>query len=397
MNAFETYLRRHAGWLDAALVAVLAVASIPWTLHDHRPHRVAMIAVAVLLPVPLLWRRRWPFETFLVMCGVAFVQWIFLLPVFSDAALLIGLFTISVRETRQRIIAAAVILEVGVILAVWKDARPNPNWLIALIMLSGLVVAAAATGRNVRMRAEQLREFEHRALRLEFERDQQAQLAAAAERTRIARELHDIVAHNLAVMISLIDGGRLGMDHNPDQARTALTEAGTVGRRAMADLRQVLGVLRGQQDDPERSPAPTIADLDSLVASARDTGLRISVRMHGDLHDLPDPLQLSVFRIVQESLTNVVKHAAGATAVTVDIAMTPTSVDIEVTDDGAPTSIEPHAVGHGLSGIRERAAMFHGTADAGAVATGWRVRARLTRPAQNVETPIHVSAGATHE
>ncbi|MBO1756237.1 sensor histidine kinase [Allobranchiibius sp. CTAmp26] len=371
---------RYAGWLDAAIVAGILLLSLPWWIRHSQADAVLVVVFSLLLAVPLLWRRRAPFPVFAVLATVALVQWFVLHPVFADFALLVGLYTVTARESRARVLTAAGVLELGVLLALLGNIRPSANLLVALIMMSGLVIAAVVLGLNVRMRAAYLREIEERARRLEVERDQQAQLATAAERTRIARELHDIVAHNLSVMIALSDGAALSLDSNPVEARRALTEAATSGRRAMVDLRQVLGVLRGHGDDPELAPAPTLADVDDLVRAARDTGLRVEIAFRGDVGALPGPLQLSVYRIVQESLTNAIKHARASTRVRVEVEVAADAVRVTVADDGEPapseTVVRP---GHGLAGMRERAALHDGTLSAGVTPTGWTVRATLPR------------------
>lgn len=374
---------RYAARLNVAFVALLWVVVMLELRTYVGAQAVGFVLVMTLLIVPLLWRRRAPVAVFALLSTVAFGQWLFLRPSFGDIALLVALYTLAALRRRAIALAGVAALEFGVFLVVIPHASiGTTEQLKAVVFLSGLVVAAFLLGLNVRIRAAYVAEVEARARRLEFERDQQSQLAAAAERTRIARELHDIVAHNLSVMIALADGAALGLDRDPDQARTAAQEAAATGRRAMADLRQVLGVLRGHGDDPSRAPTPTLADLDTLIAGARDAGLRILVAHRGDTRELSAALQLSAFRIVQEALTNTLKHAKGPTTVLIDIDADPDVLRISVLDDGAAGGLPPAADeyrGHGLAGMRERAALHGGTVSAHPSERGWLVRAALPR------------------
>ena len=259
-----------------------------------------------------------------------------------------------------------------------------------MAFLSGTVTAAAVLGLNVKVRTAYLAEVEQRAARLEFERDQQGQLAVAAERGRIARELHDIVAHNLSVMIALNDGASFTIGTDPERAAAAVAEASSVGRAALRDMRRVLGVLRDDATDaPALAPAPAIADLDQLLGTVRRTGLRVEFTRTGPIAGLSPSLQLSIYRLVQESVTNTVKHAVAADQVTVRIRRAADCVDVLVTDNGrpgpaggAPTS---PLRGHGILGMRERVAANDGQLTVGPTAGGWRVHAQF--PDEAAELP----------
>jgi signal transduction histidine kinase len=218
------------------------------------------------------------------------------------------------------------------------------------------------------------------AERLERERDQQAQLAAAAERVRIAREVHDIVAHNIAVMIALADGAAYTAEARPDQATSLMGQVSATGRSALGEMRRLLGVLR-EPAAPGPAPQPSLDDVDELIATMRAAGLPTRLTVTGQPFQLPPSAQLALYRTIQETLTNTLKHAPGATA-QVRLAYRPGEVELEVTDDGRPGGVpaaEPRGGGHGLIGMRERAATFGGQVSAGPrPGGGWRVHTILS-------------------
>ena len=216
------------------------------------------------------------------------------------------------------------------------------------------------------------------------DRERYAELAVAGERVRIAREVHDIVAHSLSVMIALADGAALTLDRDPERARQAITQAADTGRAALSEMRQSLAVLRTASDGAlQVTPDPGLADLDGLLDSVRGTGLQVSYRTSGSTHDLSGPLQLALYRVVQEATTNTVKHARRATRLTVSIRLGQADVRLMVDDNGDPTAVATGgdtAPGHGLLGMRERVALHDGRLFAGPTPNGWRVSAWLPLP-----------------
>nr|WP_255465814.1 histidine kinase [Cellulomonas sp. APG4] len=235
---------------------------------------------------------------------------------------------------------------------------------------------ALAIGTSVRHRRLHVSEIVERTNALARDRDQQAQLARTAERTRIAREMHDVVAHNLAVMIALADGAGAALATRPDRTRHVLGEVSETGRSALADMRRVLGVLH--EPDARFEPQPGSTDLPTLVERFRTAGL--DVRTTGLHLDLPDDagLQLTVYRIVSEALTNALRHAPGTGLVEIALTRTPDAVEVDVRDEGpAALPVRPPGAGQGLIGMAERAAVYGGTVEAGPTATGWRVHAVL--------------------
>jgi signal transduction histidine kinase len=221
--------------------------------------------------------------------------------------------------------------------------------------------------------------MDERARRLEIERDQQAVIAAADERTRIARELHDIVSHSLSVVITLADAAALVGRADPDRGAEAMTEVSEVGRRALTDMRAMLGVLRTDEPAARLAPQPGIGEIGALIEQIRTTGLVVDLSAAGAPFPLGAAAGLTVYRIVQEALTNTLRHAA-ATRAAVTITYGYPGVRLRVTDDGTAAAgpARPGDTGHGLDGMRERAALHGGTLRAGPVAGGgWLVEATL--------------------
>ena len=213
------------------------------------------------------------------------------------------------------------------------------------------------------------------------EQTQQVSRALADERAQIARDLHDIVAHAMSVIAVRSGAARMVMDSDPAQAREALTIIEITTRRSLHELRLLVGVLRNPEDQHgELSPVPGLADLDRLIADTAVAGVITEYDVDGEARPLPPAIDLSAYRIVQEALTNVVRHA-GPTCARVRISYQPTEVCIEVTDDGPrgqrPRPIARAGGGHGLIGMRERAALFGGELDAGPHAGGFRIQASL--------------------
>jgi signal transduction histidine kinase len=371
---------------DAISAAVVLLLIVPELAARHSGPAGAAFNLA--FAIPLLWRSRWPFPVFLVTAGIAFVQWLVGSRVLGDFALLIALYTVASREDRRTAVTAAAILEVGVILAL---VRWFPDGHIrSFVGLTGLVAAAGILGQNIRNRRQLLESLEERAARLEYERDQQGRLAAAAERARIARELHDVVAHNLTVMVALSDGAGYVLRDDPNEAERALETASRTGREALAEMRRLLGVLRAQDGDATtaRDPQPGVPEIDNVIEQVRAAGLPVTYRVSPQARALPEGLQLAVFRIVQEALTNTLKHAGPTASAEVELTATDTEVRLSVIDTGTPPAPANGNGGSGLRGMRERAALYSGMIDAGPRPEGgWRVAARLPLPTIEADRP----------
>jgi signal transduction histidine kinase len=244
----------------------------------------------------------------------------------------------------------------------------EPN---GLVMSAGAiavaVVAAWALGRLRRARLVQLAALEERARLLELEREQEMRLAATAERARIARELHDVVAHSLSVVIAQADGGRYAGREDPAAATGALEAIAATGRQALTDMRSLLGVLR-EGGGQEYAPQPDVAAIPELVEDVRSSGLDVDLIVEGSPRPLLPGPQLAAYRIVQESLTNVLKHAGPAGRAWVRLHWRPDALELSVLDDGrgaAAAVAESDGNGQGLLGMRERAELHGGRLDAG--------------------------------
>lgn len=250
---------------------------------------------------------------------------------------------------------------------------------VVLLTIAMADAVGVLLGANTWQRAERVRALTERAEQLARERDSQAQIATLAERSRIAREMHDIVAHSLSVMITLADGASASLERDPATARLALDRLADTGRHALTDMRQLLSVLGESTDAAQaREPAPGHTDLADLVARFRSAGLPVRFSVRGVPAANP-ALELAVYRIAQEALTNALRYAHDPTHVTVAIDYGPDATTVTVTDDGDPA---PDAAGigagRGIIGMGERAAVFGGTVEAGPLpAGGWRVRAVL--------------------
>jgi signal transduction histidine kinase len=313
MAHLVTPTTREAVLLDAALAAFVALIGLPSAIgFRSEGHSLgAGLALDFALAIPLVWRRRWPLEAFAVIAALAFVQWLTRERMVADVALLVAFYTVAARSDLRRTVVAAVVLEAGVLLATLRWSAGHAASLV-FVLLSGMTTAAFFIGTTMRTRRAYLASVEDRAARLELERDQQSQLAAAAERARIARDMHDIVAHNLSVMIALADGASLTAQADPARAGAAMNQVSATGRQALTDMRRLLGILR-EDESPSMAPQPGIGDIDALLAQVRIVGLRGELVTQGQPVTLSAGLQLTVYRLIQEALTNTVKHAVGAT------------------------------------------------------------------------------------
>lgn len=379
--------------VDAVFTAALLFATAGMA-HRDLIRSVSLVVIQWLLLIPLVWRRRAPLAVFAFMAAVAFVQWLAGSPLPADVALLIALYTVAAHCSRRRTLLAVAVLELGALLAALTWAT-HGRTTRSFIALSAMVIAAAVIGVNMRTRRAYLAALEDRAGRLERERDQQAQLAVAGERARIAREMHDIVTHNLSVMVALADGAVFARERHPEKSAAAMRQVSATGRQAITDMRRFLGVLRADEPDALRHPMPGIAQLEPLADQVRAAGLPTRLSVAGNPAAATAAAQLTVYRLVQEALTNTLKHAPAGTRADVRVRCSPDSVSVDVTDDGpaatapavppGPGSPSPQASGHGIPGMRERAAAYGGQLDAGPrPGGGWRVSAVLTlRPLQD--------------
>jgi signal transduction histidine kinase len=299
----------------------------------------------------------------------------------ADVALLIAVYSLVLHGPLRQLPRAVPALVVTFVLVVVRLSGTLSVWDV-MFFIASIGTAAAALGFAVRIRRAQLAALRDRAVQLEIERDQRSRLAAATERARVAREMHYIVGHGLSVIITLADGGRYAADIAPERSKQALQLIGDTGRRSLAELRRILGVLREQTDEPDLSPQPGIRDLDPLCQRIRAAGPQVEYQSTGELGTLDLGVQLAAYRIVQEALTNTLKHAGPHSRVHLALRVDGTRLRILVRDNGRPDGADrpahPAEPGNGLVGMRERAALYGGTVAVGPTpAGGWHVDADL--------------------
>lgn len=393
--------RRHPWRRDMIVIQFLLAFTLPGALNsgDHGPAAslreegwpTAVILLAALaLVVPLWWRRRKPLVAFGGVSAVLLAEWLVGLQIPTATALLVALCGVAIHASWRALIWAVGITTAQMTVAVYVFFRGGSAEVNAtlLFLLLGTATAAVAIGLTVRTRAAYLQALEDRAARLETERDQRARLAAAGERARIAREMHDIVGHHVSIIVGLADGGAALAASRDERAEEPLRLIGDTGRQALGELRRVLGVLK-EGSESQLSPQPDLAELDRLVAGVRAAGLAVTCRTEGDLHRLGPGMQLAVYRIVQEALTNTLKHAGSDAAAEVSVeADEAGEVRVRIRDHG-PSRPGGHPPAHGdwenhqgVLGIRERAGLYGGTVTAGpAAGDGWLVDVVMREPA----------------
>lgn len=349
--------------------------------------QLRLVGVAGLgLLIPLIWRRTHTFPVFLVCSGVALVQWAMnarLMP--ANIGLLVALYAVAVYGNAKQSRIALAIGMFGVLLATtryWNSADLKQQFTI-MVALAALVFGVWAFGERRRTRALYVAQLEERAARLEHDRDREAKLAVTEERTRIAREIHDVVAHGLSIMIVQADGGLYAADASPEQAKKALATIGDTGRTSLTEMRKMLGLLkddvRADLDPDQPRPQPGVSQLPELIENVCQAGLAVDYQVTGQPRDLPALLGLTAYRIVQEGLTNTLKHAGPGARTSVQLDYGQEMLTVVVTDDGrgaaAAAGTDP---GHGLVGMRQRASISGGTVTAGPKAGGgYEVIARL--------------------
>jgi signal transduction histidine kinase len=363
---------------DVLVTVLVASLSLPYHVHDHGWPSPLTILVQVALTVPLVVRRIWPGAVFAWLFAVSAVAGLWNVDLVVSFALLVALYTVAAQQPRRHALVVAALLEGGVIAAVISLA--GTGWWHGAILGTGMVAAALGLGLYTATRRAYLKELHDRAERLERERDQQQELAAAAERARITREMHDIVAHHLAVMIALSDGAAAASAGSSPQVVRAMRTVSATGRQALADTRRLLsGPAEEDEPDGEREPLPDLSGLDALVARVRAAGLPVSYELQGAPAPLSAGVQLTVYRLVQEALTNTLKHGGAGASAVVRLLYLPGELRLDIEDDGAGAgAAQPGTAGRGLAGMRQRVQTFGGEVQAGPRSpAGWRVSAHL--------------------
>jgi signal transduction histidine kinase len=372
--------RWHPLATDSIVTLLLILVSTGW-LWRFPSATVSATLLQIALLAPLIVRRVRPTEVFLLMSAFALIQWLLGYQLIGDVGLLIALYSVAAHEERRHAIACSVILEAGSIMASvkWDPAGTVTR---SVFFLSALVIGGLFAGLTVASGSSYLSWLDERTRKLEQERDQQAVIAANAERTRIARELHDIVSHSLSVVITLADAAAVVNRSDPNAGADAMVEVSEVGRHALSDMRSMLGVLRDDADADGHAgnlaPQPTLDQIGVLIERVKATGLDVALEIEGEAFSVEAALELTVYRIVQESLTNTVRHATAGHA-WVTISYNYPELKIRVVDDGTTVLRRPSPDGRGIEGMRERAALHGGTLDAGRVdGLGWSVATTLS-------------------
>ncbi|WP_207954567.1 sensor histidine kinase [Saccharopolyspora elongata] len=368
-------------WLDV-LLAVIVFAIIVGTSMVNRPAELPWTAgLGAVLCGLLVFRRRWPIPV-LACTGLGSVVYLAFgsppRPLLLTA--LVALFTVATLSERRTAwtagaITAAALAGSSLLSAHWPWLLPD---VLGVLAWSGMAIAA---GDAVRSRRAYVAEIEERARRAERNRDEEARRRVVEERLRIARELHDVLAHHIALINVQAGVAAHMLDSEPQQSRTALAHIRTASRSALEGLRTTVGLLR--QDGESVAPtAPTagLAQLDELISSFRSAGLVVETAVEGTAAALPDAVDLAAYRVIQESLTNVHKHAGPATA-TVHLDYTGTELRLSVVDDGRGAPSVDAGQGHGIIGMRERVTALGGRLAAGPrTAGGFQVQACLPLP-----------------
>ena len=367
-RATATLVRLRPELLDWAIVAVLSVGTVVGWATDraHQPAWALPLDLAACLA--LGWRRSRPLPVLALIVAVDVVQIVADVPANTLIYVtLIAIYSVAAYATRRRAVVALLGTYVCIFGALLSSAASIEG---GILTATAFMAVAAVFGDNVRTRRAYLAAVEERAARMERERDTHAAMAAAAERTRIAREMHDVVAHSLSVMVAQADGAGYIIDTAPEQARRAIATVAETGRLALTEMHRLLGVLRSTDVEDERSPQPGVDQLDALIARTQSAGLPVTLSVQGSPVRLSPGLSLTVYRIVQEALTNTLKHAGPAVTATVQLRYLDDDVEIEVTDNGhLAARPQPGQTntdgGHGLAGMRERTAVYGGNLTAG--------------------------------
>ena len=389
MNRVRAALAANPMLVDAAIafgLTALALFSFAAGAPDLGPSNLLNLTLILLQTVPLIVRRRYPVAVLLIVAGALYAQ-LLILPagamLNAVVGLLVALYTVGERLERGPSLALTVL--VAAILGILMFRLNGfPNGLQPFIQTMFFVFAAWYVGDASRIRRLYTGAVEEQARLLESERAERERRAILEERERIARELHDAVTHYVSVIVIQAGGALRALDRRPAEARGALEAIDTTGRAALTDMRRMLGVM-GEGDSQD--PLPGLDRLGDLLEQVRAAGLSVELAVEGNRRSLDPALELSAYRIIQEALTNSLKHAGGGRA-RVSVCYGPDSLDISIDDERGPGSappVEPVHDARGLVGMRERVAMFRGTFAAKPTRIGFRVTAHL---------PVEEKAGA---
>jgi len=382
--------RRVRAWTGQLVVVALAGLSLfdIWVVSlSDVTTGLRLITTVMLFAIclALVWRRRAPVAVLVAVMVLVSVQAVFFDPSVQDTgeqstfesflALLLGFYSVAAyAEERRAILGAAIVgasilaIDIPRLIAGTNPGDIIPAWLF--------YATVWFIGRTIRKRQLQAARLQDLAAQLELEREERAQTAVAEERSRISRELHDVVAHSVSVMVVQAQAAQRLLQGEQQEARQALTSIETTGRQALVEMRRLLGILRRTDEEPALAPQPSLKHLDALIEQVREAGLPVELRVEGAAEPLPPGVDLSAYRIVQEALTNTLKHA-GPSRARVAIHYRSDEIELEISDDGVG-NVNGDGSGQGLIGMRERVALYGGVLHSGRQnGGGYLVRARL--------------------
>jgi signal transduction histidine kinase len=381
MNRLRRVLAANPVAVDGAIavgLSALSLYALSAGATDLGPAGPLNVALLLLQTLPLVLRRRHPVAVMAVVVGAMALQ-VWLLPdgahLNASLGILVAYFTIGDQLERRVSVPLAAVscLVLAIAIGQHQGVATGPQ---SLIQTQLIFVLSWFVGDAMRTRRLYARSLEAQTRLLEQEREERARRAIRIERERIARDLHDAVTHHVSVMVIQSSGALRSLDKRPAEARTALESIGTTGRQALADMRRVVDILG--REEPE-GPIPGLGLLGDLLEQVRSAGLGVELSIQGEPRPLDPGIELVAYRIIQEGLTNSLKHSAGGRA-RLTVRYGPDSLDIAIDDErgaGAPATIEPAHDGRGLVGMRERVAIVHGTFAARPTDTGFRVSASL--------------------
>jgi signal transduction histidine kinase len=370
--------------VTALLLLLLAVQLQSHVLQPgQRPNSASTYLLAAAMALPVLTHRRHPRASAAVALGALVVYSLAHYGPYPGINAFVLVFVVALHSERRDAAPVFVAALAALTVAVWVQptgVTTTSTWISTLLF----ALVAGLVGENLRHRRARWAALEERAKLLENEREDRARRAVTEERLRIARELHDVVAHSMSVIAVQSGVGHHVLDTQPEEARRALAAIETTSRAALTEMRRLLGVLRQEGESRGTlAPAPGLSDLPFLLDQFRDAGLDVTLTMLGDVPEASAPVDLTTYRVVQEALTNILKH--GGPAARVLIHHSPDEVYVEVLDDGRPRGALSAAqaaptgeVGHGLIGMRERVAVFGGRLSAG------------TRPGGGYRVAVHL-------
>ena len=381
VTAARDAIRRHPWWSDSVLALILTVIAVGSTVVSRTRYGFAFPVLAAIVTlfttIPIALRRYRPLTVLAVTVIAETLLLIFRPGAGAPVGVIVALYTVAAYCERRVSIRAAALAALPITVAVIVNNGAHTGQVIPELAVFAI---AWVVGDNIRTRRAYLAELEARAARLERERENKADRAVIEERARIARELHDVIAHNVSVMVVQAAAGEDVFDEDPGKARESLAAVASTGRAALTELRRLLGVIRAEDDrgDTAFAPQPGLERIDELIGQVREAGLPVELSVLGEARPLPEGVGLCAYRIVQEALTNTLKHAHASTA-QVHLRYVADALELQVLDDGrGTTSLNGEIDGQGLIGMRERVALFGGELTAEPRSgRGYEIRARL--------------------